>query len=478
MKKLSELFKDYKGKDVIIKDIKINSKEVEEGDLFVCIKGVNVDRHDFIEEAIFKGAVAVVGSKDITCTVPYVKVADPDKILISLCQDFYDFHDLGLKIIGVTGTDGKTSVATAIQYLIGKSKCGYIGTNGFSCSSFEEDSKNSTPDPTILYKYFQKFKYAGCEYVVMEASSEGFFRHRLDNLSFTSGVYTNITWEHINIHKTFENYVNCKVKLAEMTKGNFIVNYNDKFHEKFEAKNKNCLSYGDTKNCDLYIKEYNITDKYTNITFVYDKKEYSFISPLLGKFNVYNLAAAFLVCISLGFDIDTLIKNTINIDVSGRLEMIDLGQKFKVMVDYAHTPNGIKCLLEFVRTLNIKRAIVVIGSAGERDYVKRPLMGKMVLEYADYAIFTYEDPRSEDPYEIAKQMVSKITDDSKYEIIIDRSQAIKRAIDIAKDNDIVLILGKGKETYEKIKDDVIYFSDMEEAQKWILARLEKEAVTS
>ena len=327
-----------------------------------------------------------------------------------------------------------------------------------------------------MYKYFKEFAEAGCEYVVMEASSEGFFRHRLDDLEFASGCYTNITWEHINIHGTFENYVNSKVELARQTKGDFIVNKDDKFYPKFMGASRTHLSYGEAMDNDLYIKEYNVTPKYTDVTFVYKGLEYSFVSPLLGKFNVYNLACAFLVCLSLGFDIETLIENTVNIDVSGRLEMIDLGQDFKVMVDYAHTPNGIQSLLEFVKSLNLRRVIVVIGSAGERDYKKRPIMGKTVMEGADYAIFTYEDPRSEDPYEIAKQMVSELAQDANYEIVIDRSQAIRKAINMARSNDIILILGKGNETYEKLKDKTIYFNDIEEAKKWLKERLAKEAV--
>ena len=223
MKKLSDLFST--DKDVLVKDIKINSKEVEKGDMFVCIQGVKVDRHDYIEEAIQNGASCIVGSKDIVdCKVPYIKVPDTNKILTKLCQEFYDFDKLGLKIIGVTGTDGKTTVSTSIAYLIRFDKCGYIGTNGCRCAKFTKDTPNSTPDATLLYKYFKEFKEAGCEYVVMEASSEGFFRHRLDDLEFASGCYTNITWEHINIHGTFENYVNCKVQLARQTNGIFIVN--------------------------------------------------------------------------------------------------------------------------------------------------------------------------------------------------------------------------------------------------------------
>lgn len=474
MKKLNELLKtEY---DVNVTGIKINSKEVEKGDLFVCIKGVKTDRHDFIDEAIKNGASCIIGEKDIECSIPYVKVKNTNYILPDLCRKFYDFDRLNLKIIGVTGTDGKTTTATSIQYLIGRDKCGYIGTNGVSCSKWKKDSPNSTPDPTLLYKYFREFYDAGCEYVVMEASSEGFLRGRLDDLYFTAGGYTNITWEHINVHGSFENYVKCKLRLASQTTGKFIINQEDEFHDRFKEKSLNSLSYGEDPKCDLYIKNYTITPKYTNVVFVYQNEEYSFISPLLGKFNVYNLACAMLICLSLGFDMETLIENAMNIDVSGRLEMINLGQKFKVMVDYAHTPNGIKSILEFVRVLEVNRAIVVIGSAGERDYKKRPIMGKTVIENADYAIFTYEDPRSEDPRDIIKEMVSEIDDESKYEIVIDRSKAIKRAIDIASENDIVLILGKGNETYEKLKDKTIYFNDIEEAKKSIQERLNREVL--
>lgn len=472
MKKLCEMFKT--NDDVLVKDIKINSKEVTPGDMFVCIKGVNTDRHEFIDEAIENGASCIVGERDITCSVPYIKVENTNKILTKLCKDFYDFDSLGLKIIGVTGTDGKTTTSTSIQYLIGSDKCGYIGTNGCSCKAFSIDTSNSTPDPTFLYKYFKKFKDEGCEYVVMEASSEGFFRGRLEELEFLAGAYTNVTWEHINVHGTFDNYVNSKVQLARQTKGNFIVNLDDEFHTKFIDANKNYLTYGENPNSDLYIKKYTINPKYTRVTFIYKGLEYKFTSPLLGKFNVYNLACAFLVCLSLGFDIHGLIENTLNIDVSGRLEMIDMGQDFKVMVDYAHTPNAIKAILEFVRVLDLNRAIVVIGSAGERDFKKRPVMGKTVLEQADYAIFTSDDPRSEDPYEIASQMASEIEDKTKYEIIVDRSLAVKKAIEIASRDDIVLILGKGNETKQKTKEGAISYNDTEEAKKWLKERLAKK----
>lgn len=471
MKKINELFET--DLDILIKDIKINSKEVEPGDLFVCIKGVKVDRHDFIDEAIKNGASCLIVEHDVDVKIPYIKVENVNKILPKLCQDFYDFNSLNLKIIGITGTDGKTTTSTSIQYLIGLDKCGYIGTNGCTCKYFSENSFNSTPDPTVIYKMFKKFKEVGCEYVVMEASSEGFFRGRLDNLLFDSAGYTNITWEHINVHGSFENYVSSKTRLASQTKNKFIINLDDEFHEEFMKKNNNYLTYGTNSESDLYIKNYCIYPTYTKITFIYEEKEYIFTSPLLGKFNVYNLACAFLVCLQLGFDIHDLIENTINIDVSGRLEMIELGQDFKIMVDYAHTTNAVKSILEFAKILKLNKKIVVIGSAGERDFKKRPLMGEVVLKNADYTIFTSDDPRSEDPYEIAMQMVGKNKDNNKYEIIVDRSLAIKRAIELANKNDIVLVLGKGNETSQKLKNGAIHYNDTEEIKKWITSKIEK-----
>ena len=241
MKKLKELIKtDY---DVNVFGIKINSKEVEKGDMFVCIKGVKTDRHDFIEEAIKNGASCIIGEKDIECSIPYVKVKNTNYILPELYRKFYDFDRLNLKIIGVTGTDGKTTTTTSIQYLIGKDKCGYIGTNGVSCAKFTKDSPNSTPDPTLLYKYFKEFYDAGCEYVVMEASSEGFLRGRLDDLYFTAGGYTNISWEHVNVHGSFDNYVKCKLKCASQTNGKFIINNDDEYHDRFKEKALNSHVY-------------------------------------------------------------------------------------------------------------------------------------------------------------------------------------------------------------------------------------------
>ena len=477
MKKLNELYDcEY---DTLIKGIKMNSKQIEPGDLFVCTMGVNVDRHDFIDEAIERGAAAIVVSKDVgEKKVPIIKVKNTNKELPLVCSKFYDNPEKKLNIIGITGTDGKTSTATIVQALLGDDICGYIGTNGRKCSKFEEEIANTTPDSDKLFMYFRDFIDAGCNTVAMEASSEAFFRKRLETIEFDCSAITNITKEHLNIHKTYENYIDCKCQLFRQTKKtDYCILNSDDPH--FETVKENCngkvLTYGQNKSDDIYIKNYKIKPNETEITIVYNNKKYDIISPLLGKFNIYNLCAGLLVALTQNKTMDELIKNISKIKISGRLDLINKGQNFYVMVDYAHTPNGISNLLEFVHTLDINRSIVVIGSAGERDFLKRPIMGKTVCDNASYAIFTYEDPRSEDPKDIADMLIKDIKDThNNYKIVLDRRKAIETAINMAKENDMVLILGKGNETYQKLKDKTIYFNDIEEAIKALDKRMKEK----
>ena len=482
MKKLKEIVKcNY---ETEITGVKINSKELEKGDLFVCTMGVTADRHEYIDDAIERGAAAIIVSKEKEeKSVPVVKVEDTNKELPKICRAFYDNPDEKLILISVGGTDGKTSTATIIQRLLGEDVCGYIGTNGRSCAKFKKDVNNTTPDTDKLYMYFKEFLDAGCKYVVMETSSEAYFRHRLDEITYKAGVITNITSEHLNIHGSFENYLECKcMQFKRIEKeGYSILNKDDKYYEdvRKECISKNVLTYGKDTDNDLCIKSFKTYPDKTDITYIYKGKEYDVETSLLGDFNVYNLAGALLLVMSLGYKFEDIIKKLDGISISGRLDTLpNIGQNFTVMVDYAHTPNGIKNLLNFVHILDINRSIVVIGQAGERDFLKRPIVGKTVCDNASYAIFCYEDPRSEDPKDIIDMMIRDIDDKSKYEIVIDRSEAIKRAIDIAEENDMVLILGKGNETYEKLKNEVIYFNDEEEAMKHLKARVEKEKVTA
>jgi UDP-N-acetylmuramoyl-L-alanyl-D-glutamate--2,6-diaminopimelate ligase len=478
MKKLQELYEKTQN-DVIIKGIKINSKEIEKGDLFVCTMGATADRHDFIDEAIKNGAAAIVVSKDVgEKSVPIIKVPDTNRELPYLCQKFYDYPDKTLKMIGITGTDGKTSTATIIQTLIGSDICGYIGTNGRSCAAFSGDNPNTTPDADKLYSYLDEFVRFGCKYASTEASSEAFFRGRLQTIEYDLSVYTNITSEHLNIHGSFENYLDCKMMLFRQTKedGYSILNIDDEY---FETVKKNCkakiLTYGMKDEADLQIKSFKVFPTKTDITFKYKDHEFNVESPLLGDFNVYNLACALLCTMSAGYELKDILPKIKDIKISGRLELLDIDTPYYVMVDYAHTPNGITKLLNFVHTLDINRSIVVIGQAGERDPYKRPKVGNVVVENASYAIFTYEDPRSEDPRAICDDIIKELKDSHQnYEIIIDRREAIQKAIDMANEKDMVLILGKGNETYEKLKDGTIYFNDIEEAYHAVASRKIRE----
>ena len=474
MKKLNELI-DCKY-NIPINGIKINSKEIEKGDLFICTDKGTLDRHNFIDDAIARGASAVIVKRDVgEKSVPIIKVDNPNDVLPIACSKFYDEPEKKLKMIGVTGTDGKTTVTTMIHLLIGDDKCGYLGTNGYSCSKFHKDTANSTPDSDKLYGYLNEFVDAGCEYCSMESSSEALMRDRIKDITYDVAVHTNITSEHLNIHGSLENYVRDKCKLFKQVKKNgyCILNKDDGRYEEVRAASVGkILTYGSDHSCDLYFKDVKISPAMNSFTAVYKGKEYPVKCRMAGYFNVYNLCAAMLTLFALGFKFDDFKDRIMDIRVSGRLELIDRGQNFYVMVDYAHTPNGITKLLEYIKLLPIKRSIVVTGQAGERDPFKRKEVGYVVCSNCDRAIFTYEDPRSEDPRDIIEMMLEKVKGKyNNYEIIIDRSEAIRHAISIAQEDDMVLILGKGNETYEKLKDRVIYFNDIEEAHKYLKERI-------
>ena len=312
MKKLSELYPSVNS-DVEIKRVCINSKEIKSGDLFVCTMGVTADRHDFIPDAVKNGASAVVVSKDVgDVGVPVVKVSDTNKELPYLCQKFYDYPDKNLTMIGVTGTDGKTSTTTIIQTLIGSDLCGYIGTNGRSCAGFNRDNPNTTPDAQNLYMYLSEFVEYGCKYAAIETSSEAFFRGRLQAMEFDVSAYTNVTSEHLNIHGSFENYLECKKMVFKQTKsdGYCILNHDDPYYEDMKSVcNGKILSYGKDESNDLQIVDYKVYPDHTDINFKYNGELISINSPLMGDFNVYNLACALLCCVGSGFEIKDIIKN-------------------------------------------------------------------------------------------------------------------------------------------------------------------------
>lgn len=466
MKKLSKLYPGYP--DVLIKDIKINSKEVEEGDIFICTKGVTADRHDFIDDAIKNGASAIVSEKDVNASIPVIKVKNTNQELPLLASKFYDNPEDSLEIIGITGTNGKTTVATIIQDLLGNDTCGYLGTNGIICSKFNESIRNTTPDADRLYHYFRRFVDSGCKTLSMEVSSEALYRERVKNLKFKVGIITNITEDHLNVHKTIENYVACKQKLVSQVANNgyTILNTDDKYYnETKKLANGTVLTYG-KNNADLEIISSISTLKETNITLKYKNKMYNFESPLLGEFNTYNLCAAILALISLNYDIEDIIKKIPNITIPhGRVEFLNFNQPYSIILDYAHTPDAFRNLYSLLDEIKKGKVITITGSAGGREKEKRPAMGKLVLDKSDYVIFTMDDPRYESVTDIISDLVSD-SDKDNYEVIIDRKQAIHKVLSMASQNDIVLIAGKGTDNYMAIEDKYLPYSDLKVIEEY------------
>ena len=460
MKRLSELYKGYP--DIIIKDIKINSKDVSKGDLFVCIKGVTRDRNDFIEEAIKNGASAIVSNKNFKTNIPLIKVKDANKELYKISRKFYNFNPKDLKIIGVTGTNGKTTVASIVKDLIGDN-CGYIGTNGLHSKHIDATIKNTTPSSDRLYKYFEMLRKDNCDFISLEASSEAFYRNRLNGLKFDIGIVTNVTEDHLNVHKTIKNYISNKKKLVKNVKqeGYSILNTDDKYFDEFRKVAKgNILTYGKKESTIQIIDFKEIINK-TIITIKYNKNNYIIESPLVGEFNVYNLCAAILSLITLNYDIEDVISRIKNINIpKGRCEFLDFGQKYKIILDYAHTTDAFIKIYKYLNKVKKGKIITVTGSAGGREKEKRKSMGKVVLDNSSYVIFTMDDPRLEEVNDIIDDLVS-LSNKKNFERIIDRKEAIKKAFSIAKENDIVLIAGKGRDDYMAIKDKYIKYSDYE-----------------
>ena len=464
MKRLSELYNNINNNDDReITGIKINSKDIVPGDLFVCVSGVSSDRHDYVNDAVNNGAVAIIASKKIDVNVPVVYVEDTNKELPLVCRKFYDNPDENLELIAVTGTNGKKTVAELIKDLIGDDICGYQGTNGITCSKFNEKIVNTTPDADRQYMYFDRFNKAGCKYLSMEVSSEAFYRHRVDNLKFKIGILTNVTEDHLNIHKTIENYVECKKQLFKQVDDNgySILNKDSKYYLEFKnIVRGRLLTYGKGE-CDLEIVNIDLKIDKTLITLKYQDNLYDITSPLLGEFNVYNLCSGILALICLGYDINDIISRIPNIKIPhGRVEFLNYGQNYNILLDYAHTTDAFNSLYSFLDKVKTGRVITVTGSAGGREHEKRPGMGKLVLDKSDYVIFTMDDPRFEDVNSIIDDLVS---DSSKtnYERVIDRKEAIFKAFDMACENDIVLIAGKGTDNYMALLDKYVPYCDLD-----------------
>lgn len=440
-----------------------DSRKIQKGQIFVAIKGHTVDGHDYIDKAIESGASKIIAEHELTARVPVEVVSSTEEYLKdALIKEYAPFFK-DLTFIGLTGTNGKTTTCF-LTYQILKAlgvKAAYLGTIGFYYQDKMEILENTTPDILTLYKLLLKAKEAGCTHIVMEVSSHSLYYERIAGLHFKIGAFTNLTEDHLDFHKTMENYLNEKLKLLNYldSDATFIANGDDEASKKFLAKWKNCLTLG--YQGDFKILEYKFNPAKTNLKFAFKDQEYELTYNLTGKFNIYNFLTALAICYALGYEIKNILEIMPLIKAPvGRCETYE-GKDAFVVIDYAHTPDAVEKIIDSYNELKQKRIITIIGCGGDRDPMKRPIMGSIATEKSDYVIFTNDNPRTEDPKTIMEDILKGVKKDN-YQVILDRKDAIKHGLSMLEKDDILLILGKGHEDYQIIGHEKIHLSDKEE----------------
>ena len=452
--------------EIDIKNISNNSKKVEENDMFVAIKGFDFDGHRAIEEAIKNGAKAILAQedgitknmiKDIPEDVTLILTNNTRYALAIVACNFYHNPSRKFKLIGVTGTKGKTTTTYMIRDILEKQglKVGLIGTVASYVGDKKiADNENTTPESLKLQEIFSKMLKEKCEVVVMEVSSQSLKLDRVAGCDFDIGIFTNLSEDHISTkeHPDMEDYFNSKVKLFKMCKKGFI-NADDIYAITIPKLAPECqyTTYGIDNHCDLLAKDITVTNQYVDFKVkIGDKNERIKVS-IPGRFSVYNSLAAIAVSIGFGCTNENIKEALVNIRVPGRSELVDNKLGLTIMIDYAHTPESLEKILGSVKIYTKGRVISVFGCGGDRDRNKRPMMGEVSGRVADYTIITSDNPRTEDPEQIVKEIEEGIKKTKgKYECIVDRVEAIKKAIKMANKKDIIVLAGKGHEQYQEI----------------------------
>lgn len=452
--------------DIEIKGISCDSRKIKKGYLYIAIKGNVYDGNDYIEDVLKNKAAYVLSDSIRGDNILYVP--NLNELKAKLFYTFYKFPQDKLKIIGITGTNGKTSIAYILYDLLNKlnAKTMYIGTLGIYDDDYYQELANTTPDCGIIAEELYKANKRKTKYVIMEVSSHALASNRVDLIDFTGAIFTNLTHEHLDYHLTMENYLKCKQKLFNsLNKEAFaVINYDDKYNERIiEHCKAKIIPYGlETKENKIN----NISRGLDGVRFnigCYENIE----SKLLGIINIYNLSAAFLCAKELGFNEDLIISKIKEINtINGRLEKIYHGE-YTVILDYAHTPDAMEKVLMEIKPLVSNRLIVLFGCGGNRDTSKRPLMGKIATSLGDVIYLTSDNPRFEDPLNIIKDILRGCKNENKIVIEGNREKAIQKALKEIEKGDILMILGKGHEEYQIIGDNHIKCSDKEMINRWL-----------
>ncbi|WP_423409957.1 UDP-N-acetylmuramoyl-L-alanyl-D-glutamate--2,6-diaminopimelate ligase [Heyndrickxia sp. MSNUG] len=463
-------FVDYKGENPEITSIENDNRRVMPGSLFICVKGYTVDGHDFAGSAVKNGASAVLAERELPLNVPVIVVKDTVRAMAVLADAFYGQPSHKLHLIGITGTNGKTTTSLIIEkiFIDAKQKTGLIGTMYTKIGDQVFEAKNTTPESLTLQKTFKKMVDEQVKTAVMEVSSHALVYGRVHGTDYNVAVFTNLTQDHLDYHKTMEEYKKAKGLLFSQLGNAFnhaypkfaVLNADDPASEEFATlTTAHILTYGIDNHADLQA---------TNISMSASGTSFDLVSPfgirrvniqLIGKFSIYNVLASIGAALVSGLPLEQIISAVESVKgVSGRFEVVDAGQDFSVIVDYAHTPDSLENVLKTVQQFAQKRVFCIVGCGGDRDRTKRPLMAKIACDYATDTIFTSDNPRSEDPGQIIKDMEEGVKGEV-YTAILDRKEAIQYAICKASAGDVILIAGKGHETYQQIGDRTFDFDD-------------------
>ena len=440
--------------DTEITDVVYDSRKVTPGCLFVAVTGFVSDGNRYIAKALESGAAAVVTAVQPQEEIPYVLVESDRLALAKIGANLYQKPAEAMKIIGITGTNGKTSATLLLKHILEvtqNAKVGLIGTMATIIGDVSVPAERTTPESLDLQATFAKMRDAGCEYVIMEVSSHAIALERVGGVAFEVCAFTNLTEDHLDFHKTMENYCDTKAELFARCKKS-VFNRDDSWFERISQKAAGpVLTTAVTADADLTAKQLQLKADGVEFTAVYQGKQAPVHLQIPGKFTVYNALTVLGIALQLGVDLPQAAKALESAQgVKGRVEVVPTpGKPYTVLIDYAHTPDGLENVLSSVRGYCKGRLIAVFGCGGDRDPIKRPIMGKIGTDIADIAIITSDNPRTEEPMAIIEDIVNGIVKDN-YKIIENRPAAIAYAMDIGKKDDIIVLAGKGHETYQEI----------------------------
>jgi UDP-N-acetylmuramoyl-L-alanyl-D-glutamate--2,6-diaminopimelate ligase len=460
-----------------ITSLTYDSRQAKAGALFLALKGEKVDGSAFVEKAVAAGAEAVVSENaDLKTSATHILVKDARNAMADLAAAFYQHPANALKVAGVTGTNGKTTTAFLIKHICEAAllRCGLLGTVRYEVGDKIIPASRTTPESLDVHDLLWQMRSAGCKAVAMEVSSHALMQARVRGVEFDAAVFTNLTQDHLDYHKTMEAYFEAKTRLfsglATQTKkkGKAVINLDDRYGAQLVTrfgKEIPVITYGLGVHADFRASNVRIDFHGTSYALDAGGRSYLVRLPLIGQFNVYNSLAALAAANAMGIDVRSAVLALATAHaVPGRLEAVPAQRQFRIFVDYAHTDDALLNVIKTCRELNPGRLIVVFGCGGNRDKTKRPRMGAVVDQYADFAIVTSDNPRKEEPAAIIEDIKPGMRRGN-YQVIIDRREAIFKAVEMAQPRDIILIAGKGHETYQEFADRTVSFDDVAVARE-------------